>query len=204
MKDARSDVPGFGDSSAAKGGRSQVQYAARQARGKAQEAAGQAKGFLRRQLDQRSSDFGGKIEQTAQDIRSVGEEMRNRGYESAGAIAEQVAERAEQFGGYLRDADSERILADLEDIARRQPWLVATGGLLLGLAASRLVKAAGAERYGYEQRYSGGANDDVADYGAGGAYDTSGDDHYAASAYETYEPRRSRQASASTEERYSE
>ena len=43
-------------------------------------------------------------------------------------VAEQVADH-ESFGSYLRDADGERLLRDVEDVARRQPWLVAAGGL---------------------------------------------------------------------------
>ena len=62
-------------------------------------------------------------------------------------MAEQVADRAESFGSYLRDADGERLLRDVEDVARRQPWLVAAGGLALGFAASRFLKASSSRRY---------------------------------------------------------
>jgi hypothetical protein len=35
----------------------------------------------------------------------------------------------------------------VEDFARRNPWAVAAGGLVLGLAASRMLKASSSQRY---------------------------------------------------------
>jgi hypothetical protein len=77
-------------------------------------------------------------------------------------VAEQVADRAESFGSYLRDADGERLLRDVEDVARRQPWLIAAGGLALGFAASRFLKASSSRRYqsGYDRTDATGAYGD--------------------------------------------
>jgi hypothetical protein len=71
-------------------------------------------------------------------------------------VAEQLADRAESFGSYLRHANGERLLADVEAFARRQPWLVAAGGLALGFAASRFLKASSSRRYqaGSDQSYA--------------------------------------------------
>ena len=66
----------------------------------------------------------------------------------AGArYAEQAADRAERLGGYLHEADGDRILRDVEDFGRRRPWAVVAGGLALGFMASRLLKASSSERY---------------------------------------------------------
>ena len=51
------------------------------------------------------------------------------------------------FGGYLKDADADRILHDVEDLGRRQPWAVIAGGLAVGFMASRFLKASSSERY---------------------------------------------------------
>jgi hypothetical protein len=47
-------------------------------------------------------------------------------------------------------------LADVEAFARRQRWLVAAGGLALGFAASRFLKASSSRRYqaGSDQSYA--------------------------------------------------
>jgi hypothetical protein len=125
----------------------QVRDKAQMAQDKAQGALGQARGRLRDQVDQRSTEAGDQVQSTAQDVRKVAEQLRGQGKETPARVAEQVADRAESFGTYLRDADGERLLRDVEDVARRQPWLVAASGLVLGFAASRFLKASSSRRY---------------------------------------------------------
>jgi hypothetical protein len=84
---------------------------------------------------------------TADSLRSVGEELRKQGKDTPARLADQAAERTERVGGYLRDADGDRILRDVEDFGRRQPWVLALGGLALGVAAARFLKASSSERY---------------------------------------------------------
>jgi hypothetical protein len=124
-----------------------AQQAAGQAKEQAQQAAGQAKGALRSQVDQRSTQAGEKVGGFASDVRSVGDQLREQGKDQPAKLADQAAERAERLGGYLRDSDADRILGDLEDFGRRQPWAVIAGGVMLGLAASRFLKASSSRRY---------------------------------------------------------
>jgi hypothetical protein len=121
--------------------------AAGQAQEKAQEVAGQAKGRLREQVDQRSTQAGEQVSSTAMDVRSVGEELRKQGKDKPAQLADQAADRAERLGSYLRDSDADRILRDVEEFGRKQPWAVVAGGLALGFAASRLLKASSQRRY---------------------------------------------------------
>jgi hypothetical protein len=118
-----------------------------QAKDKAREAAGQAREKAREQVDQRSTQAGEQVSRAAGDARSVAEELRRQGKDAPARYAEQAADRAERLGGYLKESDGETILRDVEDFARRKPWAVAAGGLALGFAASRLLKASSAERY---------------------------------------------------------
>jgi hypothetical protein len=124
-----------------------AQDAAGQAQEKAREAAGQAKGKAREQVDQRSTQAGERVSSTASDVRSVGEELRKQGKDGPARMADQVADRAERLGSYLQESDSDRILRDVEDFGRRQPWAVVAGGLVLGFAASRFLKASSRNRY---------------------------------------------------------
>jgi hypothetical protein len=110
-------------------------------------ALGQARGRLRDQVNQRSTQAGDQVQAAAQDVRKVAEQLRGQGKETPARVAEQVADRAESFSSYLRDADGERLLGDVEAFARRQPWLVAAGGLALGFAASRFLRASNSRRY---------------------------------------------------------
>jgi hypothetical protein len=127
-----------------------AQQAAGAAKEQAQQAAGQAKGALRTQVDQRSTEAGERVGGVASDVRSVGDHLRRQGKDQPARLADQAADRADRVGSYLKQSDADRILGDLEDFGRRQPWAVIAGGVALGLVASRFLKASSSRRY--EQR----------------------------------------------------
>lgn len=110
-------------------------------------ATGRAREQIRDQVNRRSSDAGERVQSTAADVRSVAEELRRQGKDAPARYAEQAAERAERLGGYLHEADGDRILRDVEDFGRRNPWAVVASGMALGFMASRLLKASSSERY---------------------------------------------------------
>ncbi len=116
----------------------------------AQQAAGQAKSAVRTQVDQRSTEAGERVGGLASDVRSVSDQLREQGKDQPAKLAEQAADRAERLGDYLKNNDADRILGDVEDFGRRQPWVVIAGGVTLGLVASRFLKASASSRY--EQR----------------------------------------------------
>lgn len=118
-----------------------------QAQEKAQDARAEASKRLREQVDERSTRAGEQVRGTAEDVRSVAIELRSQGKDKPARYAEQAAERVERAGDWLRDSDGDAILRDVEDFARRNPWAVLAGGLALGFAASRLLKASSGERY---------------------------------------------------------
>jgi hypothetical protein len=77
----------------------------------------------------------------------VADELRRQDKETPARIAEQVADQADRLGDYLKSASGDRILGDVERVTRDNPWLVAGGGLVLGFAASRFLKASSSRRY---------------------------------------------------------
>ena len=83
----------------------------------------------------------------AADIRTVREVLGQLGRENPAKIADEAARRTERAGNYLKESDADRLLGDLEDFGRRQPWAVVAGGLALGFAASRFLKASSSRRY---------------------------------------------------------
>jgi len=125
----------------------QVQEAAGQAQQQVKQQAGQAKEKAREQVNERSTQAGERVTTAAGDARSVAEELRKQGKDTPAHYAEQAADRAERLGGYLKEADADRILRDVEDLGRRQPWAVIAGGLAVGFMASRFLKASSSERY---------------------------------------------------------
>jgi hypothetical protein len=127
--------------------RGQVWEKTQIAREKAQGAAEGGRSRFRDQVDQRSTQAGERLSGTAADVRSAAEELRRQGKDTPARLAEQAAGQADRMADYLKGASGERILRDVEDLARRQPWAVAAGGLVLGFAASRFLKASSSRRY---------------------------------------------------------
>src|SRR3954465_15206618 len=149
-----------GASTASNGGdggvKDQAQEKAQEVREQAGEqvrqATGQARDRARDQIDQRSTQAGEQVHQHAGDPRDVAQQLREQGKDGPAKIADQVAERAEHAGSWMKESDADRILSDVEDFARSNPGAVAAGGLALGFAASRVLKASSSRRY--EERSS--------------------------------------------------
>jgi hypothetical protein len=136
-------APAAQDSSVGGQAKEQVQHVAE----RAHDAAGNAQVKLRDQIDTRSTQAGDQVAATAMALRSGADELYRQGNGSAGDAAQKVAAQAERLGSYLKSADADRILADVEQVARRNSWAVMVGGVVAGAAAARLLKASSARRY---------------------------------------------------------
>jgi hypothetical protein len=136
-----------GETSTTEQVKEQVAEKAEVAKDKTSQAAQQARGRLRGQVDQRSTQAGQRLAGSAADARSVAEELRRQGKDTPARLVEQAAGQADRAADYLKTASGERILKDVEDFARSKPWAVAAGGLVVGFAASRFLKASSSRRY---------------------------------------------------------
>jgi ElaB/YqjD/DUF883 family membrane-anchored ribosome-binding protein len=142
------------DSAAGKA-QDKAQEAASQAQEKAQQAAGQARSRVRDEVDTRSTQAGEQADTVAQDVRSVGEHLRSQGKDKPAEYADKAADRVADLGNYLKRADGDAILRDVERFGRERPWAVVAGGVALGIAASRFLKASSSRRY---QEYESSRN----------------------------------------------
>lgn len=124
-----------------------VSEAQTQVQEKAQELRGEAGGRLREQADERSTQAGQQVRAVGAALRRSSDQLRTEGKDGAATLVEQVGRRADDLGGYLERANADRLLGDVEDFARRRPWLVGAMALTAGFAASRLLKASSARRY---------------------------------------------------------
>jgi hypothetical protein len=124
-----------------------AQEVAGQAQEKARDAAGKAQENLRQQVDTRSTEAGERVTSTAQDLRSVGEELRKQGKDAPAKMADRAAEQTEKVGSYLKDKGPDEMLHDVEQFGRERPWAVLAGGVVLGAAAARFLKASSRSRY---------------------------------------------------------
>jgi len=118
----------------------QVQDVAQQAKGKTREQ-------LRSQIDDRSTQAGEQVTSAANAMRRTSDQLRQEGNERMAEIVDALVARGERIGGYLRDADGDKILHDVESFGRRQPWLMVGGSAVVGFLASRFMKASSSGRY---------------------------------------------------------
>jgi hypothetical protein len=111
-------------------------------------AGARSRSFISNQLDVRSTQLGNAISSTAGDLRKVANDLRSSETVSGTAeLANRGADAIEGVGSYLRDADGDRLLNDIEEFTRRQPWTIAAAALAAGFAASRVLKASSSRRY---------------------------------------------------------
>jgi hypothetical protein len=111
-----------------------------------EDAGAQARRRLRDEADRRSTEAGEQAGSAAEALRRASHQLREQGNAPAAKAIELAADRIERAGGWLRDADSDAILRDIEDFARRNPLAVAAAGLAIGAAASRLLRASSRRR----------------------------------------------------------
>jgi len=120
---------------------------AQQIQQKASEAKGKTREQLRQQVDSRSTQAGEQMTRTGSALRQTAQQLRGDQQEQQAKILEGVAERTDRFGRYLTETDGDRMLRDVERMARQRPWLVAGGGMVLGFLAARFTKASSSRRY---------------------------------------------------------
>jgi hypothetical protein len=138
---------GQADQSAKDQAKEKVQETAGQVQQKAVEVKGQAGNRVRQELDVRSTEAGEQLGLTADAMRRTGEQLRSDGKETPAKVVTAVADRAERLGSYLTLANADQMLRDVEDFARRQPFLFAVGGATIGFLAARFMKASSSSRY---------------------------------------------------------
>lgn len=107
----------------------------------------QASDRLHEQVGTQSTRLGDQVGSFAQALRRAGEHLDTEGNQQGANTAHQAARQADRVAAYLRNADSNTILGDVERLARRKPWVAGGVGVFLGFAASRFLKASSEERY---------------------------------------------------------
>ena len=142
---------------------SQLEDAAATAQQKASELKDQGRSKLSETLDGRTTQAGGQVLQMAQALRRSGEQLREQGEgEQVAGVTDGAADRMSGSAVISSGRAGRRVLRDAEALARQRPWMVAGLGLMVGLAASRFLKASSERRYdsaqgnGYRRTYSYG------------------------------------------------
>lgn len=140
--------------------------------------AGRAADLGIQQADRGRTQAAEGIDQVAQSIRRVSTDMQTEQPTIANA-AMTAADQAERVAQYLRQTDARQIISGVEDVARRQPLLFIGGAFLVGIAASRFIKAAGGGQGGTQPAYRSGystdyGSDRTADFRTSDSYEPTG------------------------------
>ena len=120
---------------------------AEQARSLKEEAKDRASSTVKEQMDTRSTQAGEQMQKVAGAMRQSSDQFREQAGETPAKVNDAVAEKIEQLSTYLTNAKADTMLSDLENVARRRPWLVAGAATVAGFALSRFLKASGRTRY---------------------------------------------------------
>jgi hypothetical protein len=123
----------------------------------AQDIKGQASRKAKDQIDSRSTDLGEQARSLGKALHQTAEQLEREGQGGPAGVARQAAGQIDRLGGYLKNSSSDRFLNDLESFARSKPWAAGGLGALVGLVASRFLKASSGQRYASSQRPAGQA-----------------------------------------------
>lgn len=114
-----------------------------------------------------------QIDQVAQALNRAGEEL-NQSQPTLANYASQIASSVSTFANRLRDGNMDDLIADTRELARRNPGLFLLGGVALGFALSRFLKASADQARTSE--YSGAYTEDFSsEYGSQSRDYTSGE-----------------------------
>ena len=152
MQETRGPRPG--DESSDGGVTGAVQQTAHQVQEKAGELRSQASSRVRQEVESRSTQVGEQTKVAGETLRKAGDSLREQGNEPLAGLFHNLAGRVENVGRYFAGADGDRLLRDVEQLARRKPWAAGGTGVVAGFLASRILKASSSRRYsaGFEGR----------------------------------------------------
>ena len=120
---------------------------AQQVQERASDAKERTRERLSGQIDSRSTQAGEQMTRTAGALRQTAQQLRGDHQGESAQVLEGVAQRVDKLGQYLTASDGDRLLRDVERMARNQPWLVVGGGAVVGFVAARFTKASSTRRY---------------------------------------------------------
>ncbi len=106
-----------------------------------------AKGAVIDQIDRRTTQLGNVVGGHVNNLRDMSSSLRSQGQDATARLVDMAAERLNAVSTYLTQTDGDRIVHDIETVARTQPMVTAAAGFVLGMTAARVLKAGAAQRY---------------------------------------------------------
>ena len=106
---------------------------------------------------------GDEAEATASAIGDVAAALQDSGQAKLSEASAALAQKLHGFAGYLENRSIDDLLDDARRLAARNPGLLIAGGVVLGVAMSRFLKASmGSTPSALDRRHAGRSRDDYA------------------------------------------
>lgn len=105
------------------------------------------RGAVINQIDRRTTQLGNVVDEHANNLRDMSDSLRGQGQDATARLVDMAADRLNRVSTYLTQTDGDRIVHDIERVARTQPMITAAAGFVVGMTAARLLKAGAAQRY---------------------------------------------------------
>ena len=155
----------------------QVRSAADSAKRQARESTGRVANFIQEQgsklVQSRKDRAAAEVATIKHAIRKAGEQLDKEDDTTLAGYVNSAADTVGNVESYLRDTDLSDVYHDVSDTIRRHPAWTLGGLFVVGLVASRFLKASDEKRYDERGRYSGAHSG-----GVGSPYYTAGHDPY--------------------------
>lgn len=111
-----------------------------QAREAGRELTDRARERMFGELERGSAAAGTRVHAAADDVRDMAAHLHSRERDGTARVADEIADRLERVSAYLSDTQSDQILNDARDFARRRPAVVAAGAAVAGIVVGRLAR----------------------------------------------------------------
>jgi hypothetical protein len=105
------------------------------------------RGVIMDQIDRGTTMVGSRVREHVVNIRTMSGSLRGQGFTATAELVDVAGNKMDQFSSYLIDNDGERVVHDLEELARKQPIFTVGLGFLIGLLGARVLKASARDRY---------------------------------------------------------
>ena len=99
------------------------------------------------EVDRRRVELGSGARRMADATRETGHQLRDEGKDLPAMLIERAAVGIDRAASYLERTDAEQLWVDARELGRRMPWVFMLAGGVVGLAASRVIKAAGSDEW---------------------------------------------------------
>jgi hypothetical protein len=100
-----------------------------------------AKEAITAELKQRKEKTASEIESVAVALHEKAQQIQDEHGPGSHRMVERAAEQIDRLANYLKDADPEDLLREVDRFARREPVLFLGGAFAAGLLLSRFIKA---------------------------------------------------------------